>query len=317
MNIIQITPAGQKSISGNRTTANRCERIFRKLGHQVITATSYASQPADMMVAIHAYRSAESIKSFRQKYPSRPLMVCLGGTDINEFIYSHRELTSRSMEMADLLICLNDLVPKRVPKSLRHKARVIYQSARPLIKPRSPSKRYFDICVVANLRKVKDPMRAAIAVRSLPKESQIRVIHFGSASDPSLKRFAALEMKSNSRYIWKGQVPAWRVRREFLKTQLMVISSFSEGGANVVSEALVSSVPIVASKIDGNIGLLGKDYEGYFPVGDEKALMGLLLNIENDPGFLSALTLQCQARADIFSCDREVEAWKEVFLNLN
>ena len=86
MNIIQITPAGQKSISGNRTTANRWERIFRKLGHQVITATSYASQPADMMVAIHAYRSAESIKSFRQKYPSRPLMVSLGGTDINEFI---------------------------------------------------------------------------------------------------------------------------------------------------------------------------------------------------------------------------------------
>ena len=56
----------------------------------------------------------------------------------------------------------------------------------------------------------------------------------------------------------------------------MVISSLSEGGANVISEAAVAGVPVLASRIDGNVGLLGADYPGYFPVGDTEALARLL-----------------------------------------
>ena len=67
----------------------------------------------------------------------------------------------------------------------------------------------------------------------------------------------------------------------------MVLSSRSEGGANVISEAIVAGVPILASRMDGNVGLLGADYPGYFPVGDTQALARLLWRIEADAPFVA------------------------------
>ena len=78
------------------------------------------------------------------------------------------------------------------------------------------------------------------------------------------------------RYRWRGEVPGWQVRREFARSHVMVISSVMEGGANVVSEAIVAGVPVIASKIDGNVGLLGADYRGYYPAQDTAALAALL-----------------------------------------
>ena len=89
MRIIQVTPSAQRSKSGNRTTANRWARIFRSLGHRVSTITDYDDRSADMMVAIHAWRSARAIERFKALYPEKPLVVCLAGTDINEFIHTH------------------------------------------------------------------------------------------------------------------------------------------------------------------------------------------------------------------------------------
>ena len=317
MKIIQITPAHQKTISGNQTTANRWASILRNLGHKVRTTSLYDGQPADMMVAIHAFKSAGSIEMFKKKYPDCPLIVCLGGTDINEFIHTHRDVVNKSLSLADRLVCLHSLVPEIIPKTYRYKARVVYQSAKPITQKQMPSKRFFDLCVVANLRTVKDPMRTAIAVRDLPENSRIRISHFGSSSDDRFSKIALSEMIKNPRYKWKGQVPGWRVRKEFQRTRLMVISSLSEGGANVVSEALVAGVPIIASKIQGNVGLLGRGYKGYFPVGDEKALKGLLLRAENEPNFLPALTSQCGDRAKLFGYVGEVKAWKNILFDLS
>jgi hypothetical protein len=37
----------------------------------------------------------------------------------------------------------------------------------------------------------------------------------------------------------------------------MPISSLAEGGANVIGEAAVVGIPVLASRIPGNVGLLG------------------------------------------------------------
>jgi glycosyltransferase involved in cell wall biosynthesis len=76
----------------------------------------------------------------------------------------------------------------------------------------------------------------------------------------------------------------------------MVISSIMEGGAHVVSEAISAGVPVIASDIPGNRGLLGDDYPGYYPVGDELELAKLLLRSERDPLFYQALEQSIQAR---------------------
>ena len=88
-------------------------------------------------------------------------------------------------------------------------------------------------------------------------------------------------------------------------SQLMVISSVMEGGANVVSEACRAGLPVLASDIPGNVGLLGRDYAGYFPVGDEQALAGLLQHAETEPAFLESLKAQVGNLAKRFLPEKE------------
>jgi putative glycosyltransferase (TIGR04348 family) len=310
LKISLITPANKQSRSGNRSTAVRWARIMRELGHRVRISVGYTGEPADLMVALHAWRSADSIASFRKKHPDRPLIVALTGTDIYRFLLSHPETTLRSMEAAAALVCLHDRVHEAIPERFGEKLQVIYQSALPLSRPRNPSKRFFDICVIGHLREEKDPLRAALAARKLAPTSLIRVIHLGKAHSEDWAERARAEMAQNPRYHWRGEVPGWAVRKEFVKTQLMVLSSVMEGGANVISEAVVAGVPVIASDIPGSIGLLGADYPGYYPVGEAGALAEQLRRAETRPGFLEALARHCAARARLFTPAQERESWR-------
>jgi len=92
----------------------------------------------------------------------------------------------------------------------------------------------------------------------------------------------------------------------------MVLPSLSEGGANVISEAIVAGVPVLASRIDGSVGLLGRNYPGYFSVGDTAALARLLHRIETNPEFLSRLRRAIARRAHLFRPERERAAWKKL-----
>lgn len=264
------------------------------------------------MVALHAWRSASSVEAFRERYPDRPLILALTGTDIYRFLGSDPEITLRSMDKADALVCLHDLVYQAIPQRFGDKLQVIYQSAPPLSRPRSPSQRYFDVCVIGHLRDEKDSLRTALAARDLPASSRIRVIHLGKAHNEEWAARARQEMTRNPRYVWRGEVPGWAVRKEFVKTQLMVLSSIMEGGANVVSEAVVAGVPVIASAIPGSVGLLGEDYPGYYPLRDTAALTALLWQVETDPGFRMKLAEHCASRAPLFRPEGERESWRNL-----
>ena len=317
MNITLITPAGHLAKNGNRTTALRWAKILTTLNHRVQVETVWDGKPADLMVAIHAWRSAKSAQLFRKEFPDSPLIILLSGTDIYKFQYTHPKETLYSMEIANALACLHDKVCHSIPSQYRHKLHIIHQSALPLARERRPSKRNFDICVVGNLREEKDPLRAAYAVRNLDNTSRLRVIHLGKAhtSDWALK--AKTEMARNSRYRWRGEVKAWEVRREFAKTRLMVLSSIMEGGANVISEAIAAGVPVIASKIEGSVGLLGSDYAGYYEAGSTEDLRRTLLRVENEPEFLAHLSFQCKARRHLFTIEREKEEWSSLLSSIS
>ena len=312
MKISLITPAKKQSKNGNRTTALRWARMLRETGHRVRIDIDYGGEAADLMIAIHAWRSAAAILRYRKRFPAGPLMVALSGTDVNTFLKLHPQTTLRSMEMADALICLHDLIGEALPAPLRKKLHVVRQSALPLPGPRRPAKRTFDICIIGHLRDEKDPFRTALAARRLPPASLIRVIHLGKAHTPAFASQAAAEMAVNPRYRWLGEVPGWRVRRELAKTRLMVISSNQEGGANVVSEAVVAGVPVIASDIAGNVGLLGRDYPGYYPVRDEAALARLLERAETEPAFLDTLERHGRKLKPLFRPAHEQAALKRI-----
>ena len=316
MKISLITPAYKQSRSGNRTTAVRWARILRDLGHRVDIALDYDDAPADAMVALHAWRSASSIARFSELHPDRPLIVALTGTDIYRFIDSHKSVTLGSIALADRLVALHDLAGEAIPAKYRAKLHIVYQSALPLPRGRAPVSRHFDVCVIGHLRDEKDSMRTAYAARLLPESSKIRVSHLGRAHDQSWASKARAEMARNPRYRWRGEVPGWAVRRAFASTRLMVLSSKMEGGANVISEAVVAGVPVIASRIPGSVGLLGADYPGYYPVGDASALARVLRRAEVDAGFLASLARACKARAPLFTPKREVAAWRKLLRSL-
>jgi putative glycosyltransferase (TIGR04348 family) len=316
MNINLITPAKKFSKNGNRATSLRWARILRELGHRVNISVNYEGEKTDLMIALHAWRSSSSIIKYKKIYPERPLIVALTGTDINSYIHSDPVRTIGSMEYADFLVCLHELVVDITPSKFHEKLRVIYQSATALDKKRDPRKSHFDICLIGHLRDVKDPLRGALAIRDLPKNSKLRLIHLGKAHNRSWEKRALAEMQRNPRYVWKGEKAGWEVRGEFSKTRLMLISSTSEGGANVISEALAAGVPVIASNINGNIGMLGKTYLGYFNVGDEKSLRTLLLKCENDKAFFNKLIKSCKIRSKVFNSSEEERRWKRLLIEV-
>ena len=293
----------------------RWRRILRELGHEVRVADAYDGSPTDLMIALHAWRSAESIRRFRALYPDRPLIVALSGTDIYEYIARDPAPVLHSLACADRLLALQDLVRRRVPMRFRSKLRVLHQSAHPL-RPGRKSTRSFDVAVIGHLRHVKDPMRAALAARRLPASSRMRIVHYGAAESPRWAAAAKAEMARNPRYVWRGDRPRAEVRRLLGRARVMVLSSRSEGGANVISEAVAAKVPILASRIDGSVGLLGRDYPGYFPVGDTAALARLLHRVESDPPYLSRLQRAIARRALLFRPAREKAAWKKLIREL-
>ena len=261
------------------------------------------------MVALHAWRSAHSIRRFRELFPFRPLIVALSGTDIYEYIERDPAPTLHSLACADRLVALQELAKQRIPRRFRHKVRIVYQSA-PALQAVRGKTHGFDVAVIGHLRAVKDPMRAALAARSLPRRSRIRIVHLGSAETPRWSAIAQAEMKRNPRYVWRGERPRAEVRRLLGRAKAMVLSSLSEGGANVISEAVAAGVPVLASRIDGSVGLLGSDYPGYFPVGNTQVLARLLNRIETSQQFVACLRRAVERRRNLFRPAREKAAWR-------
>jgi glycosyltransferase involved in cell wall biosynthesis len=134
----------------------------------------------------------------------------------------------------------------------------------------------------------------------------------GRALDDEMARQALALMEKNPRYRWLGELPHGRVRNRLARCGLMVISSIMEGGANVVSEALAAGVPVIASDISGNIGMLGTDYVGFYPCGDEHALADLLHRAETSPEFYELLKAQCAKRQHLVEPGQELAGLEQL-----
>lgn len=151
-----------------------------------------------------------------------------------------------------------------------------------------------------------------MAVRSIP---EITVVHVGRALTPAMERRARQEMAINPRYRWVGERSPGATLKIIASSWLLVLSSRIEGGANVLSEALVARTPIVASRIPSSVGVLGEDFAGFFPVGDTRALERLLRRALSDARFYRSL--RAARRRPRFLPARERAAWRALLSELS
>ncbi len=293
------------------TSALRWSRILKALGHRVVIEETYKGANCDLLLALHAWRSADSIELFSQLHPELPIVLALTGTDIYQDIHEKPE-AQRSLELATRMMMLQPLGMEQLPTHVRDKARTIFQSARQTPGGHQPSGKTFNVSVIGHLRPVKDPMRTALAARLLRESSQLQVLHVGGAMNAELEQTAMDETANNPRYRWLGEMPRWKARRVMAKSQAMVLTSLAEGGANVVSEALADSIPVIASRIAGSVGMLGEDYPGYYEVENEHDLARVLTRIENEPAFLQELKQWCTDLSTLVSPATEQSLWNDL-----
>ncbi|WLI90590.1 selenoneine biosynthesis selenosugar synthase SenB [Massilia sp. R2A-15] len=296
-----VSPARAQQNNGNWQTARRWALFLRERYDVDIVLEWSAALPApDLLIALHARRSASSLAAFAQAHPDRPTALVLTGTDLYRDIATDRS-AQQSLKSATALVLLQDAGLALLPPAMRGKARVIYQSAPALAPyPHPSSRRAYSISMIGHLREEKDP-RTFIAAAALVRNPKARMIHIGGALDPALGAAAEAAQASNPRYRWLGNLAHAATRQRLKRSHAMVIASRMEGGANVIIEAVTSGVPVLASDISGNRGMLGDDYEGYFAPGDAAALAALIDRSIDDPAFYRRLRDQCDARAALFA----------------
>jgi putative glycosyltransferase (TIGR04348 family) len=298
--IIIVTPALADANNGNWQTARRWRQMLAP-AYRVQLAAQWSPDlaPADLLIALHARRSAPSIAAWRAAQPQRPLLLVLTGTDL------YRDITTdaaaqQSLALADRLVVLNALGARNLPAPWRAKTQVLLQScaARQTIdKPQ----RHLRALMVGHLRAEKDPLTYLRAAQRLAGRPDIRLDHIGHALDADLGAQAAALAAVQPSYRWLGGLAHAATRRRIQQAHVLVHPSRLEGGAHVVIEALRSGTPVLASRIDGNVGLLGDDWPGLFEPGDDAALAALLCRARDDAAMLPALSARAATLAPRFA----------------
>jgi glycosyltransferase involved in cell wall biosynthesis len=342
-----VTPALAAANNGNWQTARRWARMLAG-DYEVRLMQAWDGVPADVMLALHARRSAASIAAWSRT--QRPLVVALTGTDLYRDLPAGDADALRSLALADRLIVLHEGAPADVPAEHRAKCVLCFQSTA-LRQTLRKTKRHLRALMVGHLRHVKDPRTAFAAMRLLAARDDIALDHIGGALDDALadearalmqqarvpgqqtrvpgqqarapeqqarapEQQARVPEREQPRYRWLGALPHAATLRCIQRAHVLVHPSAMEGGAHVVMEAVRCGTPVLASRVSGNVGMLGRDYGGYFEPGDAAGLAALLRQLRDDPAMLPALRAQCEQRSPLFEPAREQATLKSVIASL-
>ncbi len=309
--VLIVSPYAASANNGNWRTAARWARLLQPDYAVIVRTPADPLVDADFLIALHARRSHGSIVAWCRRPERGACVLVLTGTDLYRDIPQGDADALASLALADRLIVLQRRGLRFLPQAFAAKAAAIHQSAPAL--PRFPkSARTLRALFVGHLREEKDPLTFVHAAAALTRRRDIALAMAGGARDPALARAVERIAAGAPNLALLGALSHAATRERIRRAHLLVVPSRMEGGANVIVEALTCGTAVLASDCDGNVGMLGEDYPGYFRTGDAPALASLLARCRDEPAFLTELEHHCTARAPLFHPEAERRALIEV-----
>ena len=313
--VLIVSPYAASANNGNWRTAARWARLLHPDYRVIVRTVADPLHDADVLIALHARRSHAVLDGWRQRNPHGGCVLVLTGTDLYRDIPQRDPAALDSLRLADRLIVLQPLALRTLPAAHRHKAAVVYQSAEAM-PPFRKSLRLLRALFVGHIRPEKDPLTFVRAAARLEGTSEIAFALAGGVRDPQLARTLERLRSRAPNLTMLGALSHPHARQRIRRSHLLIVPSSMEGGANVIVEAAMSGTAVLASDCDGNVGMLGEDYPGYFPVGNAEALAMLVLRCRDEPAYLRRLERLCAARARCFQHAAERRALRKVLKSL-
>lgn len=319
MKVLVTTPYARDSLQGNTVTAVRVVSILLEAGlDAAVISNDDQVGYADVMIALHARKSVHFIDDFLVLNPAGKVIVYLTGTDLYHDIPNGCEICERSMRLADALVVSQDASLHSVPNKYLEKVAVVPNSIQ---LPDAVSEGNMEsapnlFTVIGHLRAVKQPFMAVESMQLLDDSVGVKLVMLGDEVDVGSGDIARSWQEKDSRFQWLGGVEYLQALQWMGRSVATINTSLIEGGANSVGESIMLGVPVLASKIEGNVGMLGEDYAGYFSAESHQELAEIMERVIEEADFLAMLRAQVRVRQEKFSRENEKQDWMKVIQKL-
>ena len=314
MKVCVASPYPLTELKGNTVTTERIVELLCAGGIEARGSHLFDGEAAEILIALHAVKGAPAIFDYRKKFPEGRVILLITGTDLYESLPAGSEVGHRALREADRIVVVQEAAIARLPEEVRGRAVVIPASLDAIEIEAEPVSPPFAISVVGHPRPVKRPFLTIEAVAKHPAWAEVEVWQIGEALDEGSFREGQEWVKRDSRYRWFGGMVREEALRRCAQSSLTINSSILEGGANAVLEAMTMGVPVLASRIEGNVGMLGEDYPGYFEEGELGDVLEAIVEGRVD---MQAWVELARARLPLFSRETESSSWLELLADLN
>lgn len=296
------------SPKGNSITTKRIVRLLRDAGITAEGIHTDMPEAADAMIALHATKTLACSKRFKVCNPTGKLIIYLTGTDLYKDLPENRAEFFDALELADLLVVSQAASLQSVPAPYRAKTHVVPASVQlpqeTAVSPLPPN----SVVLAAHLRPVKNPFLINQTLKLLPT-LELHAFTLGAALEPQMTKQALEWQHQDCRFSWRDDTPYPETLSWLRQAKYSLNTSHSEGGSNAVAESVMLGTPVLASRIEGNVGLLEEEYLGYFEADNPQSLADLLTRALTDPDFHRQILAQTIDLQEKFLPERETSGW--------
>ncbi len=279
------SPSRDSAVTGNYVTSKRYAYHLQNLGYRVFVYNGFEEkvnvEGVRCAFVLHAEKGSHVIKELAAK--NVPVVLVLTGTDLYRDIIStknsKKERCFRSIQLASAIVVLHENAVSDLLKVVsfpRERIFVVLQSVVDFKKRTFlfKKKNHYKILLLSNIRKEKGIIVAISGFLEFQKNIDARtkftLDHIGGVLDQGYFKKITNLLEGVKSVSFLGSIEKDKLQTMLASYDLLLHSSFIEGGSLVIQEAQNAGLPIIASDISCHAALLGSAYVGLHSVGSAK-----------------------------------------------